>query len=413
MLIVLLCKGQGVDSEELSSFNQEKVADISLFERTLINLGSAGYNEAILICESDALPLKQLSERHPGFRIRAEASLNNLPQEQDLLIIQNNVVINKKQLANLFETIEDENGSFVAHNSENKDLGMLFLKEKDQEAFDSRSINLIQLKELLKKKILMDPPKKITLSEIGTSASSDFLFNHISKNVSGWISKNINSKISIPISKILVKINSNPNWVTFFVGCIGISCGFFYASNLPLIGALVLQLSTILDRCDGEVARIRLKESKFGQWFDTALDQLSYFSMFLGISMCINNPKFFAVNSEIIILRQISILNILLYIIFLTTILFFMIRRTKNGSLAYYPSEIDKITSIERRSFFYRLMAKFRFLLKREYFCPGMILVALIGYEFATIASFTLLFFGLTHLVSDFLEVRKKIDITY
>lgn len=413
MLIVLLCKGQGVDSEELSSFNKEEVADISLFERTLINLGSAGYNEAILICEDNTLPLKQLSERHPSFRIRAEISLDNLPREQDLLIIQNNVVINKKQLGTLLETIDDENDSFIAHNSENKDLGILFLKEKDQEVFNADLINLIQSKELLKKKVLMDPPKKITSSEIGTSVSSDFLFNHISKNVSGWISKNINSKISIPISKILVKINSDPNWVTFFVGCIGISCGFFYASNLPLIGALVLQLSTILDRCDGEVARIRLKESKFGQWFDTALDQLSYFSMLLGISMCINNPKFFTANSEIIILRQVSILNILLYIIFLTTILFFMIRRTKNGSLAYYPSEIDKITSIKRRSPIYRLMAQFRFLLKREYFCPGMILIAPMGYEFVTIASFTLLFFGLIHLASDFLEVRKKIDITY
>jgi phosphatidylglycerophosphate synthase len=413
MLIVLLCKGQGVDSEELSSFNKEEVADISLFERTLINLGSAGYNEAILICEDNTLPLKQLSERHPSFRIRAEISLDNLPREQDLLIIQNNVVINKKQLGTLLETIDDENDSFIAHNSENKDLGILFLKEKDQEAFNADLINLIQSKELLKKKVLMDPPKKITSSEIGTSVSSDFLFNHISKNVSGWISKNINSKISIPISKILVKINSDPNWVTFFVGCIGISCGFFYASNLPLIGALVLQLSTILDRCDGEVARIRLKESKFGQWFDTALDQLSYFSMLLGISMCINNPKFFTANSEIIILRQVSILNILLYIIFLTTILFFMIRRTKNGSLAYYPSEIDKITSIKRRSPIYRFMAQFRFLLKREYFCPGMILIAPIGYEFVTIVSFTLLFFGLIHLASDFLEVRKKIDITY
>ena len=90
-----------------------------------------------------------------------------------------------------------------------------------------------------------------------------------------------------------------------------------------------------------------------------------------------------------------------------------MIRRTKNGSLAYYPSEIDKITSIKKRSPIYRLMAKFRFLLKREYFCPGMILIAPIGYEFVTIASFTLLFFGLIHLASDFLEVRKKIDITY
>ena len=74
---------------------------------------------------------------------------------------------------------------------------------------------------------------------------------------------------------------------------IGISCGVFYAANMPLIGALVLQCATILDRCDGDVARIRLRESKFGQWFDTALDQISYFSMFLGISICLNNPKFF------------------------------------------------------------------------------------------------------------------------
>ena len=160
MLIVLLCKGQGVDSEELSSFNKEEVADISLFERTLINLGSAGYNEAILICEDNTLPLKQLSERHPSFRIRAEISLDNLPREQDLLIIQNNVVINKKQLGTLLETIDDENDSFVAHNSENKDLGILFLKEKDQEVFNADLINLIQSKELLKKKVLMDPPKK-------------------------------------------------------------------------------------------------------------------------------------------------------------------------------------------------------------------------------------------------------------
>ena len=141
--------------------------------------------------------------------------------------------------------------------------------------------NLAFLKSLKKEIILDDPPKKISVDEINSNAARDFLFNHISKNVSGWVSKNINSKISIPISKILVKMNFHPNWITFFVGCIGISCGFFYASNSPIVAAIILQLSTILDRCDGEVARIRLKESKFGQWFDTALDQISYFSILL------------------------------------------------------------------------------------------------------------------------------------
>jgi phosphatidylglycerophosphate synthase len=180
-----------------------------------------------------------------------------------------------------------------------------------------------------------------------------------------------------------------------------------------LIGALILQAATILDRCDGEVARIKLRESKFGQWFDTALDQISYFSMFLGISICMNNPKFFSFTSNEIIFKQLSILNILLYLIFLTTILFFMLRRTQNGSLAYYPSEVDKIVPIKSRSFGYRIMTKFRFLLKREFFSPGMIIVALMGYEVATVLASVLLVGGLLHQVSDFIEVRKKIDITY
>ena len=182
---------------------------------------------------------------------------------------------------------------------------------------------------------------------------------------------------------------------------------------MPFIGAIILQSATILDRCDGEVARIKLRESKFGQWFDTALDQLSYFSMFLGISICMNNPKFFPFTADNIIFKQLSILNILLYLIFLITILFFMLRRTQNGSLAYYPSEVDKIIPLKDRSFTYRIMTKFRFLLKREFFSPGMILISLIGYETATILASVLLIGGLLHQVSDFIELRKKIDITY
>ena len=413
MLTVLLCKGHGIDSEELSLFNNEKVADINLFERALINLANEGYKEAILICDNNNVSLEKLNKNHPDSKVQIKTSLDNLPLERDLLIIQNNVVINKKQLVNLIKTIRDENNSFVANDSEGKKSGIIFLKEKNCGSINLKLADLSKFGDLLNKKNLIDPPKKLTLNEIGTDASANFLFAHISKNVSGWVSKNLNSKISIPISKILVKINLHPNLITFIVGCIGISCGFFYASNLAFVGALVLEASTILDRCDGEVARIRLKESKFGQWFDTALDQLSYFSMFLGISICINNPKFFISSPEIIILKQISILNILLYIMFLTIILFFMVRRAKNGSLACYPKEVDSIIPVNKRSLFYRFISKFRFLLKREYFSPGMIFVSLIGYEFAIIISFILLFFALIHLASDYLEMNKKIDITY
>ncbi|MEE2975380.1 MAG: CDP-alcohol phosphatidyltransferase family protein [Thermodesulfobacteriota bacterium] len=412
MITIILCKGKGVDSEELNLFNKEKVADIHLFERFLIGLSNQGFNESVIISDEDCL-LNELHYRYPSSRVQRKSKIDDLLINRDILIVQNNVVANKKQISNLLEVVNDYNQSFIGKNDKEEKCGIVFLKSSDIKSNNLEINNISSLNGKVKEIILDDPPKKISVEEINSNAARDFLFNHISKNVSGWVSKNINSKISIPISKILVKMNFHPNWITFFVGCIGISCGFFYASNSPIVAAIILQISTILDRCDGEVARIRLKESKFGQWFDTALDQISYFSMFVGISICLNNPKFFTINPEINILRQISILNVLLYIIFLTIILFFMLRRTKNGSLAYYPLEIDRIVPLENRSLFYKIMTKFRFLAKREFFSPAMIIVSLIGYEFATLMAFVILFFGIIHLAADFLEARKRIDITY
>ena len=40
MITIILCKGKGLDSEELSLFEQEKIAGISLFERSLISLSN-------------------------------------------------------------------------------------------------------------------------------------------------------------------------------------------------------------------------------------------------------------------------------------------------------------------------------------------------------------------------------------
>lgn len=405
MLPVIVCSGLGINSEKLDLFINEKIGDLSLTERILLLLASEGFNKSYIISDLPQVNFKRLSKKFPDFEILQTSSFSNLPSTEDILFFQNNVVINKKQLQSILDLINFENNSIRICDKE--DTGIIFLKN------NSPIENIIDFAMDIKKAIPNDSPIKLKVNEIKSNTGRDFLFNHISKNVSGWFSKKINSKISIPISKLLIKTSIHPNVITLIVGLIGISCGVFYAINMPFVGAIILQSATILDRCDGEVARIKLRESKFGQWFDTALDQLSYFSMFLGISICMNNPKFFLFTSDNIIFKQLSILNILLYLIFLTTILFFMLRRTQNGSLAYYPSEVDKIIPLEDRSFSYRIITKFRFLLKREFFSPAMIIISLIGYETATILASTLLIGGLLHQVSDFIQLRKKIDITY
>ena len=411
MLPVVISNGLGIDSENLDLFINEKIGGLSLTERVLLILAAEGFSNAGLIADIPEISFKRLKRKFPDFKIHQSKNLSDFLNKEDVLIFQNNVVINKKQLQSTLDIINNQKKSTVIGGIKNS--GIIFLKKdyKLSENSDHRDLN--NLNKNLTKIDPKDSPIKLSTDEIGSDTGRDFLFDHISKNVSGWFSKTINSKISIPISKVLIKTSLHPNVITFIVGLIGISCGIFYAMNMPFVGAIILQSATILDRCDGEVARIKLRESKFGQWFDTALDQLSYFSMFLGISICMNNPKFFPFTVDNIIYKQLSILNILLYLIFLITILFFMLRRTQNGSLAYYPSEVDKIVPLKDRSFTYRIMTKFRFLLKREFFSPGMILVSLIGYETATILASTLLIGGLLHQVSDFIELRKKIDITY
>jgi len=51
-----------------------------------------------------------------------------------------------------------------------------------------------------------------------------------------------------------------------------------------ILAGLMIQLSSIVDGCDGEVARIRFQSSRFGGWFDTILDRYADIAIVGGIS---------------------------------------------------------------------------------------------------------------------------------
>ncbi|KKM67519.1 hypothetical protein LCGC14_1470240, partial [marine sediment metagenome] len=49
----------------------------------------------------------------------------------------------------------------------------------------------------------------------------------------------------------------------------------FFLLGLPIIGGIVIQLASILDGSDGEVARLKKMQSPFGNFFDAVLDRYS------------------------------------------------------------------------------------------------------------------------------------------
>jgi phosphatidylglycerophosphate synthase len=98
----------------------------------------------------------------------------------------------------------------------------------------------------------------------------------------------MNRRISIPISRQLIKWPITPNMVSLFTLAVGLASSLLFAIGgywYMLAGALLSLWASILDGCDGEVARLKLMESDFGCWLETACDYLYYLFLFIGLML--------------------------------------------------------------------------------------------------------------------------------
>jgi phosphatidylglycerophosphate synthase len=98
----------------------------------------------------------------------------------------------------------------------------------------------------------------------------------------------LNRRISIPISRQLIRWPVTPNMVSLFTLVVGFASGILFALGgywHTLAGAILSLAASILDGCDGEVARLKLMESDFGCWLETVCDYLYYFFLFVGLTL--------------------------------------------------------------------------------------------------------------------------------
>jgi len=98
----------------------------------------------------------------------------------------------------------------------------------------------------------------------------------------------MNRRISIPISRQIIRFPITPNMVSLFTLGVSFMAGMCFAyggyRNM-LFGAILSLFASILDGCDGEVARLKLQESAFGCWLETICDYLYYLFIFAGMTI--------------------------------------------------------------------------------------------------------------------------------
>ncbi len=86
------------------------------------------------------------------------------------------------------------------------------------------------------------------------------------------------------IAFLLSRTGVHPNVITVLGFLLSLIPPVFYAMGRPVIGAILLILTNVLDSIDGTLARISGKESRFGAFLDSSLDRFSEFALFLGIA---------------------------------------------------------------------------------------------------------------------------------
>ncbi len=94
--------------------------------------------------------------------------------------------------------------------------------------------------------------------------------------------------LSYPASRALALLPITPNQITLasLVAALLAAWGYMQGSyGWAIAGGLALSLSYLLDNADGEIARLKGLQSRFGEFFDTFVDWLAHAAFFVGLGM--------------------------------------------------------------------------------------------------------------------------------
>lgn len=101
------------------------------------------------------------------------------------------------------------------------------------------------------------------------------LLRSLTKPTDGFVARQLNRRVSRQVTRLLLGTAVTPNQISVLAGIIGF-VGIALVARATwwsvLAGAFLVQLQSILDGCDGELARLKFLGSRFGEWLDNVID---------------------------------------------------------------------------------------------------------------------------------------------
>ena len=125
---------------------------------------------------------------------------------------------------------------------------------------------------------------------VGDHASREradrLLYQSLLKPTDGVVSRYLNRPVSIWVTRQIIETRLTPNQMTLLAagfGFAGIALVVAWGTAGLIPGALLVQVQSVLDGCDGEISRLKYIRSRTGEWLDQVLDDMVNLGFFAAV----------------------------------------------------------------------------------------------------------------------------------
>jgi 1L-myo-inositol 1-phosphate cytidylyltransferase / CDP-L-myo-inositol myo-inositolphosphotransferase len=268
------------------------ILGLSLIERTVLAARRAGYGQVLLLgskasTTSGAAPIADWRS------LAATLSPHKAP-----LIIAPAAVLAETDWLEQLASSEIERAAWAAIPSRIVMLSGALAPAADALDADGGARDLAAVEDRLARLFGPPAPFPAGIDPMVVETSTDVglaerrLLRALVKDTDGFMARHVERPISLKISRRLAGTAITPNQMSLISIVLGICGGPFFLSHRPLmqtIGALLFLAHSILDGCDGELARLKFQQSRWGGvldfWGDNVVHTVIFGCMAVGWSL--------------------------------------------------------------------------------------------------------------------------------
>lgn len=246
-----------------------KIAALTVLDRLVVALHRAGAGPITIVASGELPALKRARALGISFERAAEIPV----WEHPALVARANVLAGAADIRRCVE----KGGQLATSDGVPLGIGV------------ARRLSNGPVEELLAESpaVAAQGVARVVSDHASAKAAERALWDSLGSTSDGFVDKVFNRPCGRPLSKLLIHTPVSPNAVSLASILIGVASAVFFAMGhhqAVILGAVLFQLSAIVDCVDGDLARILFKESALGKWLDLAGDQVVHVSVFAAIA---------------------------------------------------------------------------------------------------------------------------------